>query len=265
MKGVTYQYRSDGGIDWRRMIDPEFLGIKKECETEVLARFGAQNLAEIDRTKLSDNELIVLLGGWKRLLFLRGYLSLTNPCTFVTPEKAVATCTITFAPNYETRMQPVTYSWSASASYANTSGDISQMFLEPIACNRAFSLCMRGFLNINIVGKDEMGPSRRDRPARAENPAAAMGSDEVKPTASTIVTGFQGKDTLMKRCGELGLTFDKLKEGAVGKYAGELTTDPNVWVSFEDIPALDSYTLLGKIVKATRVAEVAKGKSKTKT
>jgi hypothetical protein len=261
--GTTYHYRADGGIDWRKMIPHEFLAIKREYEDELKVVFKTDDLARIDRSQIPDHKLLILLGGMKRLLWLRGYTSLSNPCTFVTPEKAVATCTITFAPNYETRGLPVTYSWTASASYSNTSGDIPQMFLEATACNRAFCLCLRGFLNIGVVAKDEMGPARmvRDKVVSSPPGGAREGagiSEEVAPPQG----GFMGKDTLAKRCYELGIPFEKVKETALAKYKGELKGDPAAWVSFDDVTSLDAYTLLDKLSKVTPGAPEAKGKAK---
>ena len=249
MKGVTYKYRADNSVDWRAMIEPQFLVVQRENEKSVLAAQGVTSLAEVDVTKVPDKQLLVLLGGWKRLLFLRGYTSLTQHSDFVSPEKAVSTCSITFAPNYETHMLPVTYSWTASASYSNTSGDIPQMFLEATAANRAFCLCLRGFLNVNVVGKDEIGPSRFTRKTETAAPASDTSDPEPAPQA-----GFQAKDTLAKRCSEIGLSFDKLKEGAT-KYKGELKTDPTTWVSFESITSLDAWTLLDKLTKAAAIAK----------
>ena len=257
MKGVEYKYRPDHSIDWRAMIEPQFLVVQKEYKDEAMARQNVTSLDAVDVTQVPDKQLLVLLGGWKRLLFLRGYESLIQHVDSVTPEKAVATCTITFAPNYETRMKSVTYSWTASASYLNTSGDIPQMFLEATAANRAFCLCLRGFLNINVVGKDEIGPARMaKREAAAQAPTVA----EVESVHTS--EGFKGKDTLSKRCYEIGISFDKLKEGAVAKYKEELKSDPTVWKSFDDIPSLDSWTLLDKLNKAVAVVDGAKVKKK---
>lgn len=268
LRGVHYVYLPNGAINWRAMIEPQFLAVKKENEEFLAAQHGTTNMASIDRAQIPDHMLLVLLGGWKRLLWLRGYTSLTNPCTFVTPEKAVATCTITFAPTYETRMQAVTYSWTASASYANTSGEIAQSFLEATACNRAFSLCLRGFLNIGIVGKDEMGPTLRATkehpPQSVPAPARPASFPEPQVRAETGRTaespppqaGFQGKDTLAKRCHESGLSFERLKAGAI-KTKAALKSDPSTWTSFEDIPSLDAFVLLDRV---TRSAEKAKAK-----
>lgn len=248
---ITYHYRPDLTVEWRRMIPSEFLYVAKEYETEVAQQFG-KPLAEIDVYQVDDRKLRVYLGGWKKLLAIRGFTSLTNPCTFVTPEKAVATCTIQFTPNYETDMQPVTYSWTASASYANTSGDIAQLFLEATACNRAFSLCLRGFLNVNIVGKDEIGPSRRSKGAdQASQPTTDQPTDAAPTT--TIVAA----DTLHKRCAEKGLTFEQFKTAALN-YKAELTGDPTKWTQYSDVEGPDAWTLLGKLKAAGEKAKPAK-------
>lgn len=248
MRGITYRYRPDSSIDWRAMIEPEFLAIQREYEAELKARFEVDDLKAIDRTKVPDRQLLILLGGIKRLLWLRGYESLIQRVDSITPEKAVCTCTITFAPNYETRMRPVTYSDVASASYANTSGDIPQMFLEATAANRALVRCVRGFLNINIVGKDEIGPSRFVKPFSGQASSTLLTATEAESTPPS--TGFQGKDTLAKRCHEKGLTFEKVKEASITKYKAELKGNPEEWKSFDDIASLDAYTLLDKLSHA---------------
>lgn len=256
VKGVNYIYNDDGTIAWRKMIRPEFLAIKKEWEDKLVKKHGkAAN--EIDKALLADSDLLILLGGIKRLLFLRGYTELRQRVDISTAERCVCTCTITFAPNYETRMQPVTYSDVASATFHNTSGDIAQMFLEATAANRAFVRCVRGFLNINIVGFDEMGPARRAAATATIQPMPGQG-EEVPPPANP---GFQAADTLVKKCNELGLTLDALKANAA-KYQAELTTQVSVWASFQDIPSLDAWTILDKIKRKQEEVATSKGKGK---
>ena len=46
----------------------------------------------------------------------------------------------------------------ANATLNNTSS-FAQKFLETIACNRAFVRCVRNFLNVHIVGDDEIDKS----------------------------------------------------------------------------------------------------------
>ena len=60
--------------------------------------------------------------------------------------------------NYETGGQPVSFSAIGDASLSNTF-DFAQNYLAAIAENRAFVRCVRNFLKINIVAKDEIGPS----------------------------------------------------------------------------------------------------------
>lgn len=265
LKGVSYPIRADGAVDWRKMIPHEFLAIQREQEDE-LARKHGKATAEIDRSLIDDRHLLILLGGIKRLLFYRGYTSLVQRCDSITPEKAVYTCTITFTGNYETCMVPVTYSDVASASYLNTSGDIPQMFLEATAANRALVRCVRGFLNINIAGKDEIGPAKLKRTegsaGRSYPAASGDGSIALAEAVASAPTGFYPKDTLARKCQEIGLTFEALKLGA-SKYAAELSTSPADWKGFDDVVQLDAYVLLDKIAKNAAAAKASAGKKGT--
>ena len=67
----------------------------------------------------------------------------------------VATCNITWRPNYETEGQEVVFSAIGDASPNNTTG-FGRAFLAACAENRAFVRCVRNFLRINIVGKEEL-------------------------------------------------------------------------------------------------------------
>lgn len=259
LEGTAYHYRADGFVDWRRSIPREYLYIARESEETMVKRFG-KPVDEIDITQVEDRYLRVYLGGWKHLLKTRGYLSLDNPCTFVTPEKAVATCTIVFRPSFETGGNAISYSWTASASLFNTSGDISQAFLESTACNRAFSLCLRGFLNIGIVGHDEIGPVGGRR--------GAAGSDVVSVPSTSVSTeptaqAFSPQLRLQETCREMGITLDKLK-AAAANYATELKSKPETWTQFSDVPGPDVWTLVGKMKAKQEEAKDKVTKTKIK-
>ena len=257
LQGVTYPFRADSSVDWRRMIPHEFLVIQKTYEEDLVRKHG-KPAAEIDRSLVEDRQLLILLGGIKRLLFYRGYTSLIQRCDSITPEKAVYTCIITFTGNYETGMTPVVYSDTASASYSNTSGDIPQMFLEATAANRALVRCVRGFLNINIAGQDEIGPAIFKK--NGAIPVGTTVSSMTEEVASTPI-GFQAKDTLARKCQEIGLTFEMLKLGA-SKYGAELTSKPEEWKSFDDVAPRDAFVILDKIAKSKEEAKVARGMGK---
>lgn len=233
---TTYVFNDDGSVNWKKMIPSEFLATKHEYKDALTKQYG--DLSLVDPTTLDDKYLLILLGGIKRLLSLRGYRSLVRKVDLASPERCVVTCTIEFAPNYETDMVAVTYSDVASASLYNTSGDINQQFLECTAANRALVRCVRGFLNVNVVGKDEIGP----KPSGGAPVTASNQEVESAPT------GFHPKDTLAKKCHEQGLSFDQIKKAAI-KVRAELKSDPEVWTAFEDVPSLDCYTLLNKLTK----------------
>ena len=76
-------------------------------------------------------------------------------------------CNITYLPNYETNFKEVTFSDVANAAIENTSSFIKK-FLETIACNRAFVRCVRNFLNVHIVGDDEIDKSDLKMPTSSQ-------------------------------------------------------------------------------------------------
>ena len=76
-------------------------------------------------------------------------------------------CNITYLPNYETNFKEVTFSDVANATIENTSS-FAKKFLETIACNRAFVRCVRNFLNVHIVGDDEIDKSDLKMPTSSQ-------------------------------------------------------------------------------------------------
>ena len=126
------------------MIKPEYLVINKDSAK-----------GETDINKLKDWQLIILLGGIKELAQIRGYTNVTYDVVSPNSDYVVATCNITWRPNYETEGQEVVFSAIGDASPNNTTG-FGRAFLAACAENRAFVRCVRNFLRINIVGKEEL-------------------------------------------------------------------------------------------------------------
>ena len=87
---VEYPYTEDGLIDWRKMVKTEFLVPNRDRTNET------------DVTKLKDTQLIILLGGIKELAQIRGYTNVRYDVNTPSPDYVVATCSITWIPNYET-------------------------------------------------------------------------------------------------------------------------------------------------------------------
>ena len=137
-------FNDEGLIDWRKMIKPEYLVINKDSAK-----------GETDINKLKDWQLIILLGGIKELAQIRGYTNVTYDVVSPNSDYVVATCNITWRPNYETEGQEVVFSAIGDASPNNTTG-FGRAFLAACAENRAFVRCVRNFLRINIVGKEEL-------------------------------------------------------------------------------------------------------------
>ena len=141
---VNYAFNEDGLIDWRKMIKSEHLVANKDSAK-----------GETDISKLKDWQLIILLGGIKELAQIRGYTNVTYDVKCPSSDYVVATCSITWRPNYETEGGEVVFSALGDASLQNTHG-FGKAFLAACAENRAFNRCVRNFLRINIVSKEEL-------------------------------------------------------------------------------------------------------------
>ena len=70
-----------------------------------------------------------------------------------------AICTILWLPNYETNDDYVNFQSIANSTSENC-GEFMESFKETQAENRAFVRCVRNFLNINIVGDDEISKGK---------------------------------------------------------------------------------------------------------
>ena len=101
---VEYVFADSGLIDWRKMLKTEHLVPNKD------------RTSETDVTKLKDYQLIILLGGIKELAQVRGYTNVNYDIHSPSPEYVVATCSITWIPNYETENKEVVFSAVGDAS-----------------------------------------------------------------------------------------------------------------------------------------------------
>lgn len=151
LNGVNYIFNEDGSVNWRAMVKPEFLYVNKGW-FESRGKDIPKNIND-----LSDKQLLILLGGIKDLAKIRGYTSISYNING-DDKYVVACCRIIWSPNFETGGNEVSFEEYANASIDNTD-KFCHKFLETIACNRAFVRCVRNFLNINIVGDDEIDKS----------------------------------------------------------------------------------------------------------
>ena len=235
LKVVVYHFNEDGSVDWRSMIKPEFLYPNKGW-------FDIRNQPVPTSTEgLKDNQLLIMLGGIKDLARLRGF----NSVRFSTEREedyVTAKCTIQWNGNYETNGSLITYEDIANATGENTD-DFCYKFLETIACNRAFVRCVRNFLNINIVGADEIDKSG-NRSSSRESTAENMVPSNTPITPS----GLLEKTLRDKHNVE---SFDGFKDVLrnLWKKGSYLNENVKEWSSYSDISAKEARILISILSK----------------
>lgn len=216
IEGINYVFNEEGRINWRKMVKGEFLVPNKQFTEET------------DISKLEDNQLIILLGGLKWLAQIRGYTSVEYRPVAAKAEYFATVCRITWLPNYETEGRPIVFESQAGASQANTSG-FTMDYLAEIAENRAFARCIRNFLKINIVSREEL-----------KDTTSTSSSDSSIPVQSKQTSPITMLQNLMQK---KGLGFEKVKARLIkDKVKGAET-----FTSVEDIPAAKIFELIERV------------------
>ena len=225
LDNVEYQFNEDCSVNWRAMIPEEFLYANPERFKNVEVPTSIEGL--------KDNELLILLGGIKYLAKLRGFYKVQFNVEQVGKNYVSAKCSIGWLPNYETGSE-VLYEEYANATSENTN-DFCLKFLETIACNRAFVRCVRNFLNINIVGVDELDNSRglvKSHVIEEEEPNAML---SPQSNLEQAVANKYAAD------------FDEFKSKQLREFwQDNHYRNPETvnWNSFSDIPAKEARKLL---------------------
>lgn len=229
LDNTEYQYNEDGSVNWRSMISDEHLFPNRSW-------FDLRK-KDMPRTVdgLKDYQLLIKLSGIKELAKLRGFTDVYYDVEKCEEGHVAVKCSITFLPNYETGNQPVVFSDMANATLNNTSS-FATKFLETIACNRAFVRCVRNFLNVHIVGDDEIDKSSQN-PGPQEKSAPSLSPDSMIESLA--------RDKL--NC----TNFDEFKVilrdwWKSGKYKNENVGD---WNSYSDIPP-DQSRVLMKVINS---------------
>lgn len=238
---VDYVFNDDGSVNWRAMIKPEFLYPNKGW----FEMRGQQVPSSTDG--LRDNQLLIMLGGIKELAKLRGFSAVAFDVKNVEEGYVTARCDVEWIGNYESAdhessHNSVCYEDYANASLENTDA-FCEKFLETIACNRAFVRCVRNFLNIHIVGADEIDKSgNRSSTSKSDTTPAVSSSAPITPS------GLLEKTLRDKHSVESFDAFKDVLRGLWkdGKYTNEEVKD---WKSFDDIPAKEARKLIGIISK----------------
>lgn len=146
-----------GFVDWKSLIDPKHIVLNTETVLKKGIALDNMSSEEIEEYKASapESDLLIKLAGFKDLMKLRGYIDAYPEVLFANDEKVIIRYVIVWLPNFETRHKAVKTAAVASASVKTTTGKF-QNFLETIAENRALVRCVKNFLNIHILGQDEL-------------------------------------------------------------------------------------------------------------
>lgn len=243
MDQVEYKFNEDGYVDWRAMIPKEFIVVNKEYFKDL----APEEIEKLNVDEIEENKLLILLGGIKYLAKLRGFLALDTKVTFASDFKVICECRIDWIGNYETNGENVIFTGVGEATEVNTKG-FAKMFLAAIAENRAFVRCVRNFLNVNIVGNDEIvGGYSLDNTQPAQN-------NKMAPSMSP--TGL-----LEKALKEKNSSFAALKARVISQ-GGKDAEEAAKWETIKDIPERMAMTYVSKIrsqpAKRGRPAKTAK-------
>ena len=228
LKNIQYHFNEDGSVNWRSMIREEHLFPNKSW-----FEFRKKDVPR-SIEGLKDHQLLIKLAGIKELAKLRGFSSL-NFQTHKCEESHVAvSCSIAFLSNYETNNESVLYQDMANATLNNTSS-FATKFLETIACNRSFVRCVRNFLNVHIVGDDEIDKSDSPPPQPQQLEMGPSGVLKKALKEKHSITEYEMFKDLLR---------DLHKEGKVNSISIETIKS---WNDFSDISAKDSRILVGII------------------
>jgi len=242
LTGVDYKFNDDGSVDWRAMIDPKHLYPNKgwfESRGEPMPR-SSEGLA--------DHQLLIKLSGIKELAKLRGFDGVRYEVIKCEKDHVAIKCHIAWIPNFESGMyyplkeghenyfnSRVAFEDIANATIDNTSS-FAQKFLETIAANRAFVRCVRNFLNVHIVGADEIdssqGVSAPPAPQETKRP------EKLSPINLLMEKVDLGPEDFS--------TFRDILRGLwkSKQYQNEKTGE---WESWDDIPKREVVKILGVI------------------
>lgn len=229
VEDVEYKYNEDGSINWRAMIPTEHLYPNKGW-------FEARNQPMPNSTEgLEDYQLLIKLSGIKELAKLRGFSNVNYDVVKCEMDHVAIKCSIDWLGNFESGNQPIAFQDIANATAYNTS-NFAQKFLETIATNRAFVRCVRNFLNIHIVGADEIDTSN-NKSAPMQQESVAYGPLNV--LMSQVKLSGSDQD------------FEIFKEILRGLYKNNAYKNKDVknWKTWENIPKTE-ITKLIKVLKA---------------
>ncbi len=256
IKGLTYRYTPDGRVDYLAMLPRRYLFVI-DTKRDTVVKAQGKPIDECDLMLVNPKWLRVRKAGWRQLLNLRGYRSITYHSVQTSDTKATVACEIELIGNYETQGLPVVASGLASACTRSMDAQFMP-YLETFAENRARARAVQEALNIEVMSEDEIDAEAvRGVKAESENAtdiSARPASAEPYETLKTLCTNRKTP-----------ISFESLRARAV-KHNTELTpdkederikSDPRDWTDWSSVQAVDVWLLTGKIKEADEAA--AKG------
>lgn len=228
LKNIQYSFNDDGSVNWRAMIKDEHLFPNKSW-FQLRKKDVPRSIDGLD-----DHQLLIKLSGIKELARLRGFDSVNYKMLKCEEHHVAVSCSIKFISNYETNQKPVCFEDMANATIENTNS-FAKKFLETIACNRAFVRCVRNFLNVHIVGDDEIDKSENKLNSN-QNDMSPSGFLKKELKEKYSISSYQ--DFLpvlrdMHKSKVISISTDIIKQ----------------WNDFSDISAKDCRILLGALNK----------------
>jgi hypothetical protein len=224
LDNVDYDFAEDGSVNWRSMIKDEHLFPNKSW-FDMRKKDVPRSIAG-----LKDHQLLIKLSGIKELAKLRGFSDVSYEVVKCDPDHVAVICRVTFLPNYETGRNSVVFQDMANATLNNTSS-FATKFLETIACNRAFVRAVRNFLNVHIVGDDEIDKS--------SSPAPSNSSSAPGLTPSSMVENLAKEKLNCSSFEEFRVILRDWWKNE--KYKNDSVKD---WNDYEDIPASQARILM---------------------
>lgn len=253
IENFDYKYNEDNSINWKLCLNPKYIVLNKERKAIIEEKYGRgfdelqKGIQEgnIDPEDIEDGHKLILLAGMKELAKIRGFVSVDYHNNLTSPEYVATKCTINWIPNCENQ-ETVSFSSLADAHLGNTKSFATQ-FLNTIAENRAFVRCVRNFLNIHVVGYDELGVAS---PSDSNQPTAE--GSNFSPTDPRFVLGKRFNE--LKN--EFKVSWETFRKYLVEKKDMDFAAE---WKTVDDVSKDKAYEILGLV--AEQIEKLTKKKS----
>ena len=270
----TYPRKDDGSVNWRALVRPEHLYVKREHEEKVakLLNKPISALADLgpeDISKVPDKYLVIRKAGILELARLRGYEKAPPEVKHVQRDYVVVQVHIAWLP-FEGIPAKVT--GGVGEACPENCSKMGAAYLAATAENRAFSRAVRQFLEIDIVSSDELGDG-----VAPEQESSRFGGDSSNATTNGPVSAMDlGPSGSLQRAAANSrqrFTFEQIKDAAVYRWADDseklvanpglandptwkrqIENDPAPWTDWKDVPPRDCLTLIALIKEADKKA-----------